>query len=667
MSIQEQIEQLTRIINEHNHRYYVLNEPVISDQEFDILLKELETLETENPTLALPISPTKRVGEVPLDKFNSFRHTYPLYSLGNTYSEEELLEFDQRVKKTLGKEVVLYTAELKFDGAAVSLSYRNGQLERALTRGDGIQGDDITANIKTIPTVPLQLQGEGWPEFFEIRGEVYSARADFDLVNEQRRANNDPPFANPRNFASGSLKLLDSKEVAKRKLSIVFYGVVSAKPVANGHYESLKLASSWGFITSSNTMSPGSIQDVLQFIKQIEAQRADLGFDIDGTVIKVDNLQDQQEAGFTAKIPRWAIAYKYPAQTAFTRIQGITFQIGRTGAVTPVANLEPVLLAGTTVKRASLYNEDEILRLDLHELDTVSIEKGGEIIPKITGVVKEKRNPSASKLNFPSNCPECNEPLHRKEGEAITYCLNQDHCPPQLLGKLEHFVGRKAMDIESLGRETLDLLIQAEMVNDVADLYDLQLDQILQLDRMAPKSATNLLQGIKASKQQPFHRLLFALGIRMVGETVAKKLVKHFKSIDELASASVESLTSVDEVGEKIAEQVVLWFSKEEHRQMIERLRKSGLQLIEETSDNELISNMLNGKKFVVSGVFARYERDQLKAMIEQHGGVVVSGISSKTDYLLAGANMGPSKLEKAQQLQIPIISEDEFEQMIHG
>ncbi len=667
MSVKEKIEALTKSINEHNHRYYVLNEPVISDQDFDLLLKELESLEALHPELVLSYSPTKRVGEVPIDKFNSFPHTYPLYSLGNTYSEGELLEFDQRVKKTLGKESVLYTAELKFDGAAVSLSYRNGQLERALTRGDGVQGDDITANIKTIPTVPLQLQGEGWPEFFEIRGEVFAARADFDSVNEQRRANNEAPFANPRNFASGSLKLLDSREVAKRKLSIVFYGIASAKPVAESHYESLKLAAQWGFITSSNTMKPGTILEVLDFIKKIEESRESLGFDIDGAVIKVDKLADQQEAGFTAKIPRWAIAYKYPAQTAFTRIAGITYQVGRTGAVTPVANLEPVLLAGTTVKRASLYNEDEVLRLDLHELDTVSIEKGGEIIPKITGVVQEKRIANAPKLTFPSNCPECSQPLFRKEGEAITYCLNQDHCPPQLLGKLEHYVGRKAMDIESLGRETLDLLIKAELVRDVADLYDLQIEQILQLDRMAPKSATNLVQGIEASRQQPFHRLLFALGIRMVGETVAKKLVKHFKSMDELATASIEALTAVDEVGEKIAEQVVQWFSKEEHRQLIERLRKSGLQLVEESTGNEIISNALNGKKFVVSGVFIRYEREQLKALIEQHGGVVLSGISSKTDYLIAGDNMGPSKLEKAQKLQVPIISEDDFERMIHG
>ncbi len=667
MSEKEKIESLTLSLNDHNYRYYVLNEPVISDQEFDLMLKELEALETKFPQFALSYSPTKRIGEVPIDKFNTYPHTLPLYSLGNTYSEAELVEFDQRVKKTLGKEQVLYTAELKFDGAAVSLSYRNGILERALTRGDGVQGDDITTNIKTIPTVPLQLLETGWPEFFEIRGEVYSARADFNQVNELRRANDEPPFANPRNFASGSLKLLDPKEVSKRKLSAVFYGIASSKPIADSHHASLKLAASWGFKTSALSMPPGEIKDVLSYIQNIEAKREALGFDIDGVVIKVDRIEDQREAGYTAKIPRWAIAYKYPAQIAFTRIIGITYQIGRTGAVTPVANLEPVLLAGTTVKRASLYNEDEVMRLDLHELDTVSIEKGGEIIPKITGVVLEKRIDNATKLAFPDYCPECNSPLHRKEGEAITYCLNQDQCPPQFLGKLEHFVGRKAMDIESLGKETLDLLIQARLVNDVADLYKLKLEDLLKLERMAPKSAANLLNGIDASKKQPFHRLLFALGIRMVGETVAKKLVKRFNSADLLHSATLEALTQIDEVGEKIAEQVVQWFSKPEHLEMLNRLREYGLQLEEEVANNAPISNALGLKKFVVSGVFARYERDQLKALIEQHGGVVLSGISSKTDYLIAGDNMGPSKLEKAQKLGVPIISEEEFEQMVNG
>ncbi len=661
---QKRITDLTAELSQHNYQYYVLDQPTISDQTFDFMLKELERLENEFPQFRLPHSPTQRVGGQPLKKFTSARHKFPMLSLGNTYSEEELIEFDQRVKKTLEQEYK-YIGELKFDGVAISLTYEKGQLVQAVTRGDGQTGDIVTENIKTIRSIPLKLEGNDYPELFEIRGEVFIRRQDFDQLNKQRLEAGEEAYANPRNFASGTLKLLDSKEVSKRKLDCFLYYLNMEQSVFKTHSESLAAAKNWGFKICEHTTPPSSLSGILDFIHRWDQGRDDLPYDIDGIVLKIDDYQQREELGFTAKNPRWAISYKYKPKSAQTILENIGYQVGRTGAVTPVAWLKPVLLAGTVVKRASLYNADEIERLDLHEGDTVFVEKGGEIIPKITGVELSKRSPQAKAFRYIDHCPDCQSPLQRQEGEAIHYCLNESGCPPQQLGKLEHFVSRKAMDIQSIGKETLQQLLSAGLVKNYADLYSLTVKDLIGLERMGEKTIQNILQGIAASKQISYERVLFALGIRHVGETVAKTLARNFTSIDQLSVASLESLTSIHEIGFRIAENVVAWFANTENKQLLERLKTAGLQFEGEFMAAEKLGNQLEGKNFVVSGVFENYEREALKTLIEAHGGKIQSGVNAKTDFVVAGANMGPSKLEKANSLGIRVIDEKTFEALL--
>lgn len=656
------ISALTSALNEHNYRYYVLDQPSISDLEFDELLAELNALEQAWPQFASSNSPTQRVGGRPLDKFQSAAHRYPMLSLGNTYSRDELAEFDERVRKGLGKEAK-YTGELKFDGVAVSLTYENGQLIRALTRGDGVRGDDVTQNVKTIPSIPLQLRGDDYPAFFEMRGEIFIHLSDFEKLNANRLADGEEAYANPRNFASGTLKLLNPVEVAKRKLDCFLYYMNTEDRRFASHFESMEAAKKWGFKVCEHSTLPTDIQGIFAFIDYWEKERTALGYDIDGIVIKVDSLNDREELGFTAKSPRWAIAYKYKPMSASTTLVQVSYQVGRTGAVTPVANLAPVLLAGTVVKRASLYNEAEIMRLDLHLGDQVFVEKGGEIIPKVTGVDLSKRDTAASVVHFIRECPACQTPLIKIE--AIHYCPNQTGCPPQQLGRLEHFVARKAMDIDSIGKETILQLFEAGLVHQVSDFYELTLEELIQLDRMGEKSAQNMLAGLAASKAIPFERVLFALGIRHVGETIAKTLSKQFPSIEQLAAATYDELVAIHEIGDRIAQQVVAWFANPENQEVVRALKAHGLQLLRETADDATVSDRLSGLSFVISGVFERHERDELKALIEQHGGKVLSGVSGKTNYLLAGEGMGPSKLQKAEQLGVQIIDETAFENMI--
>jgi DNA ligase (NAD+) len=657
------INTLTEELNMHNHNYYVLDNPTISDYAFDQLLKELEKLENSYPNLKRPDSPTSRVGGTPIKRFEQSNHQFPMLSLGNTYSEEELVEFDDRIKKNL-EEPFEYVGELKFDGVAISLTYQNGLLVKAVTRGNGVTGDIVTENIKTIRSIPLKLTGNNYPENFEIRGEVFIHRSDFEKLNQDRINNGDEPYANPRNFASGTLKLLDSREVSRRKLDCYLYYINSETLPFATHTESLQAAKSWGFKISEHLTPPTDLKGILEYINHWETERDQLPFDIDGIVIKIDNLEQRAFLGNTAKNPRWAISYKFKAKSASTTILGVTYQVGRTGAITPVAELVPVLLAGTVVKRASLYNEAEIKRLDLHENDTVFVEKGGEIIPKITGVDLTSRKNSAQPFSFIASCPDCNSILIKNEGEAIHYCPNETGCPPQLLGKLEHFVSRKAMNIDAIGKETLQQLIEAQLVKNVADLYDLKEEQLSVLDRMGKKSIDNILQGIQASKQVPYERVLFALGIRLVGETVSKTLVKNYPTLEALQLATKEELTSIHEIGAKIAENIVRWFSSLENLNIIERLKKHELNFAG-TLGVERKGDQLEGKNLVVSGVFKHYERDALKALIESYGGKVQSSVNSKTDFLVAGDGMGPSKLAKANELKIKIISEEEFEKMI--
>jgi len=664
LNTQARISQLTAELTEHNYRYYVLDQPSISDQDFDFMLKELEKLENEFPQFRLPDSPTQRVGGQPLKKFTSARHKFPMLSLGNTYSEAELVEFDQRIQKTL-EQPYQYIGELKFDGVAISLTYEKGHLVQAVTRGDGQSGDIVTENIKTIRSIPLKLQGDNYPELFEIRGEVFIRRADFDKLNAQRIADEEEPYANPRNFASGTLKLLDSKEVSKRKLDCFLYYLNMEKQLFKTHSESLAAAKSWGFKICEHTTAPTDLSGILNFIHGWDEGRDTLPYDIDGIVLKIDDYSQREELGFTAKNPRWAISYKYKPKSAQTLLETIGYQVGRTGAVTPVAWLKPVLLAGTVVKRASLYNADEIERLDLHEGDTVFVEKGGEIIPKITAVDLSKRSPGAKAFHYIQHCPDCHTSLIRQEGEAIHYCPNESSCPPQQLGKLEHFVGRKAMDIQSIGKETLQQLLTADLIRSYADLYDLQADQLQGLERMGEKTIQNIISGIEASKKIPYERVIFALGIRHVGETVAKTLAQNFASIEQLAEATVESLLAIHEIGGRIAENVVAWFSVSENQEKIARLKAAGLQLAGEFKAVEKLGNQLAGKNFVVSGVFENYEREALKSLIEAHGGKIQSGVSAKTDYVVAGANMGPSKLEKANALGVKVIDEKTFESLL--
>jgi len=672
----KRIDQLCEELQEHNYRYYVLAQPSISDYEFDQKLKELEMLEAQYPEFVRPDSPTRRVGGEPTKEFPTVRHKYPMLSLSNSYSLEEIKEFDARVRKTVGKEAE-YVCELKYDGLAISLTYENGLLIQAVTRGDGVQGDDVTQNVKTVRSIPLRLR-EDFPPELEIRGEILMPRAEFERLNREREEIGDAPFANPRNAAAGSLKMQDPKEVAKRKLDAFLYYIPHELPGIKTHYDALKKAKSWGLKISDNMAICRNMAQIMEYINDWDKGRQHLPYDIDGIVIKVNGLALQQQLGYTAKNPRWAIAYKFKAEQAETILESIDYQVGRTGAVTPVANLRPVLLAGTTVKRASLHNADIITQLDVRIGDTVYVEKGGEIIPKIVGVNLDKRPAGAQPVRFIERCPKCGTPLVRKEGEAAHYCPNEDACPPQIKGKLEHFISRKAMNIDSLGEGKIEILYDHGLVKNIADLYDLTYDRIFGLEKVIPaenskkekrisfreKTAENIIRGIEQSKNVPFPRVLYALGIRYVGETVAKKLAVYFKNIDNLMTASFDEMIAVEEIGEKIADSVIRFFQKPAHHEMVERLKAHGVQMQLEEKE-ETTPALLQGKSFVVSGVFERHSRNEIKELIERYGGKNVSSISSKTDFVLAGANMGPAKKEKAQKLGIPIISEEEFEEMI--
>ena len=664
--IKERIDSLVKELNEHNYKYYVLARPIISDFEFDKKLAELIALEKDYPEYLDPESPTIKVGGDITREFQTVKHKWPMLSLGNTYSEQELKDFDERVRKAIGDHFE-YVCELKFDGLSISLTYENGKLFRAVTRGDGTQGDDVTNNVKTIHSIPKMIRGSGFPESFDIRGEVFMHRAAFERLNNERIENNEMAYANPRNFASGTLKMQDSTEVAKRPLDCFLYFLYTDKRIYSTHWESLEAVKKWGFHVCDHTKLCKGIEDVLEFIHYWDEKRFDLSYDIDGIVIKVNNYTQQEELGFTAKSPRWAISYKYKAQEVETILNEVTYQVGRTGAVTPVANLKPVLLAGTTVKRATLHNANEIKRLDLHIGDTVLVEKGGEIIPKIIAVNTARRSANAQIVIYPETCPECGSNLIRKEGEAVHYCPNDEGCPPQIVGKMQHFISRKSMNIEGLGQETIETFYNKGFIEHISDLYTLyeKEDLLRQLDRFGEKSIRNMIEGIEKSKQMPFEKVLFGLGIRYVGETVAKKLTAHFKDIDSLMNASFDELTSVDEIGERIAESLIEYFNEPRHREQIEALKLQGLQF--ETSGSTLVlnSDKLEGKSFIISGVFEKYSRDELKELIETNGGKLLSSISPKLNYLVAGDNMGPSKLEKAQKLQIPIISEEDLISML--
>lgn len=680
------IAELTAQLNKYNYHYYVLSTSLVSDFEFDILLKELEQLEKQFPHLVDADSPSKKVGGAITKEFQTVKHKYPMLSLGNTYSEEDLIEFDHRIKKAIGENFE-YVAELKFDGLAISLTYQKGKLIRAVTRGDGTQGDDVTANVKTIKSIPHQLKPGNYPDEFEIRGEIFMHKKTFEKLNNNLRKELELKgydedeiieklYKNPRNFASGTLKQQDASEVAKRPLDAFLYFLYNDVPVAESHFESLKIAQSWGFQVSDHYQLCNKLEDVFSFIKKYDSERKNLGYEIDGVVIKVNNYQQQEELGFTAKTPRWAISYKYKTERAITKLNKITYQVGRTGAITPVANLTPVLLAGTTVKRASLYNADEIERLNLFELDTVFVEKGGEIIPKIVGVDETKREANAQPVLYITHCPECNTLLQRKEGDALHYCPNESGCKPQLKGKIEHFIGRKAMNIDSLGAETVSGLFDKGLIKNYGDLYDLKSEDLLNLEfeigeeeekkkrSLKEKSVQNILDGIEASKQVPFERVLFAMGIRLVGETVAKKLAQHFQNIDNLSDANLESLNSIHEIGDKIALQVSNFFRDENNIKIVEKLKNKGLQMAIIEEVGVVRTSKLSGKSFLVSGVFSR-SRDEIKKQIEINGGRNVSAVSSKLDYLLAGDKMGPEKLKKANELNIKIIGEADFEALL--
>lgn len=661
----KKIQELTDQVNHHNDLYYQKSKSEISDYEFDQLLDQLIQLENQYPELRLPDSPTLRVGGTINREFAAVYHQYPMLSLGNTYSEEELTDFDGRVAKILEGDEYEYFCELKFDGVSISLIYENGLLIKAVTRGDGVRGDDVTANIKTIRSLPLRVKSNNVPAKFEVRGEVYLPKEIFKQLNKDREDIGEETYANARNTASGTVKMQDSTEVAKRKLDCYAYYLLGEDNEVETHADAIQKLEGWGFRVSPTYKKCKNIHEVLHYIKEWEHKRSDLPLDTDGVVIKVNNLDQQERLGFTAKSPRWAIAYKYKSESISTRLNGITYQLGRTGAVTPVAELEPVFLAGTTVKRASLHNANEIARLDLRIGDYVFVEKGGEIIPKVTGVDIEKRNPSLEPVVYISRCPECNTELIRKEGEANHYCPNEKGCPPQIKGRVEHFIQRKAMDIDSLGEQTIRQLYELGLIKTPADLYDLTNVDLLKLDKVKEKSAQNMLEGIDQSKSQPFENVLFGIGIRYAGKTVAEKLARHFKNIDALSSASYEQLLEAPEVGEKIAQSVVDFFKDTDNLKEIDRLKKSGLQFESTQREPTLVSDVLGGKSFVVSGVFQNYERDQLKEIITSHGGKVLSSISGKLDYVLAGDNMGPAKKEKAEKLGVKIISEKEFEALL--
>ncbi len=656
------IEKLKKEIEEHNHNYYVLNKPVISDFEFDLLLNELETLEKKFPEFITEDSPTRRVGSDITNEFRQYDHRYPMLSLGNTYNEEELREFNARVEKVAGP-APEYVCELKFDGASISITYRKGVLFRALTRGDGTRGDDVTLNIRTIRTIPNRVTGENVPEEFVMRGEILMPGAVFDRLNEERLKEDIAPFANPRNAASGTLKILDPRIVASRELDCMFYFLLADELPHDTHYENLMEAKKWGFRVSESIRLCRNIDDVIRFINHWESEREKLPFGIDGVVIKVNSLALQEELGFTAKSPRWAIAYKYKAEQVSTKLLSVSFQVGRTGNITPVANLEPVFLAGSTVKRATLHNEDQIALLDLHLNDIVYVEKGGEIIPKIVGVDHSNRNEGSKKIVFISSCPECGTPLVKNEGEANHFCPNYLHCPPQLKGRIEHFISRKAMDIDGLGEETVDLLFNKSLIRNYADLYELKAEQLVPLERLGEKSASNIIKSIKSSLTVPYSRVLFALGIRHVGETVAKTIAGKFRSIDDLIKADNEQLTSTYEIGPKIASSIISFFADEDNILIIKRLKSYGIKFIDE--GKSAVSEKLKGKSIVISGVFLKHTRDEFKEIIEKNGGKNSTSLSGNTSFILAGDDMGPSKKEKASELGIPMMSENEFLRLI--
>ncbi len=669
---EKRIKELSSEIEIHNHNYYVNDKPTISDFEFDKLLEELIALENQFPELLLSTSPSQRVGGAITKEFKSVKHTYPMLSLSNSYSTEDMIDFDRRVQEGLGLQsadlfsssTVKYVCELKFDGLSIGLNYTNGQLVQAVTRGDGVQGDDVTTNAKTIRSIPLKLKGN-FPSSFEIRGEIFMPRTIFDEINKEREEIGESPLANPRNAASGTMKMQDSSVVASRRLDCFVYYMLGEEVPFKSHFENLNAAKSWGFNVSKHSKLLDNINEVLEFIEYWDKERFNLPYDIDGIVIKVNDYKQQLQLGFTAKSPRWAIAYKFKAEQVSTELLEITYQVGRTGAITPVANLKPVALGGTTVKRASLHNADIIEKLDVRVGDFVFVEKGGEIIPKIIGVDLTKRQAHTNPTKYITHCPECGTPLIRDEGEANHFCPNEMECPPQVIGKMEHFASRKAMNIDSLGGETIDQLFKAGLVKNIADLFDLKKEQLLPLERMAEKSANNLIEGLEACKNVPFERVLYAIGIRHVGETTAKKIAKKVKSLDALMGLTKEQLLETDEVGGVIAESIADFFADEKNKNIIERLKNAGLQFELSEEQQQAGSDKLNGLTFVISGVFNKHSRDQLKELIEFNGGKNSGSISGKTSYLLAGDNMGPEKLKKAEKLGVKIISEDDFEKML--
>ena len=658
MNIKKRIDLLRKELEDHSHSYYVLDTPIISDFEFDKLMLELIRLEQENPEFQDELSPTKKVGGMVIDSFESVEHKYPMLSLSNTYNTEELKDFDNRIKKSIDISFE-YVCELKFDGASISLTYVNGKLKQAVTRGDGSKGEDATENVKTIRSLPLSLKGD-FIEEFEIRGEILISKKDFETLNKIQNEKKEKPFSNPRNTASGSLKMKNAKDVYNRLLDCFFYHMVGENLPTKEHFLNLEKAKSWGLKVSDTTEMKSDINGVIDYINYWDTARYDLPFEIDGIVIKVNNTDLQEELGFTSKFPRWAISYKFKSKQVSTLLNEITYQVGRTGAITPVANLESVQLAGTTVKRASLHNADQIAKLDIREGDVVYVEKGGEIIPKIVAVEMKDRNLFSNPTKFIINCPECNTELIRKEGDAKHYCPNSENCFPQIVGRFEHFISRKAMDIDSLGVDTIKLLVKENLISEISDLYLLEISNLLPLKKKGTTWAENIINGIESSKKTPFERLLYAMGIRFVGETVAKKLANHYTTIDNLMSSSFEELVEVDEIGDKIAESVVSYFSQDKNQILVENLKKHDLCFVTEKKEENL-SDKLTGMVIVVSGVFTNYSRNELKQLIEKHGGKNVSSISKKTTFVLAGENMGPSKKEKSEDLGIPLISEEEF------
>ena len=663
MNISEKISSLRKKLHDHNYRYYVLDDPIISDYDFDMMLKELDLLERENPEFFDVNSPTQRVGGEVTKSFNTSVHETPMLSLDNSYSLDDLKNCEKRIKKIIDGPVE-YTCELKFDGVSINLLYKGGELVKAVTRGDGVKGDDVTANVKTIPTVPLKLNGN-FPENFEARGEIVMPLKGFDKLNKLRIANGEEPFKNPRNTASGSLKLQDSKEVSKRPLKCLLYSIEDSTFYKN-QIDFLENGKNLGFNIFKKYKHSNSIEEIFDFIRDCEEKRSDLPFEIDGVVVKVNDFYQREVLGFTSKLPRWAIAYKFKPENIGTILNSISLQVGRTGAITPVANLEPINLAGTIVRRASLHNADFIESMDIRIGDYVFVEKGGDIIPKITNIDKSKRGEDSKKYEFPENCPECGSKLYRIEGEANHYCLNYNGCKPQVIGRIQHYISRKALDIEGLGQETVALLVNENLIGNYSDLYDLTFEQIVNLERMGERSANKLLEGIVDSKKISFERVLYGLGIRYVGETVAKKLAKHFENIDNILSSDFDELIMVDEIGDKIANSVIEFASKEDNLDIIEKLKKNGVSFEIDESDKN-VSSVLTGKSFVVSGVFSNHSRDEIKKLIETNGGKVSSSISSKTAYLVAGSNVGPSKKEKAEKLNIKIISETELKNLISG